>query len=310
MNINSNSSQMPSSYQSLDYPAEAQRFAPLTPPHSNKPRAQNFAESGVTAQDAGFALITQTLQGLTSALASLKAMIMKTSNARDQKKPEPYAQAFVAQSDTNRKTGEKTQTQENGYEPVAHGPYSPAQLLDGFWQKGGTMNCVTIAGIKAAMQRFGGPKEIYSSVEKTPDGYNVKMRDNPYKTYHVTNAELAYATRQSGFRGNNKQILDDANFLYAVSAKRAQFENNDGYAHRGFTAAVDSLNTWEYTEEGLGRLGLNNYVQETDAWDLINGAAGIMASNDHVVAVLNGATDNYGNRGYRPDSRASALKLR
>ncbi|MDL2182746.1 hypothetical protein P5706_00890 [Pseudomonas sp. ChxA] len=199
--------------------------------------------------------------------------------------------------------------QERSVQPQANGPYSPAALLDGFWQKWGTMNCVTVAGIKAAMQRFGGPNEVYFSVQRTYGGFDVRMRDNPRKVYHVTFDELAHATRHSGFRGNNQKILNEANFMYAVSAKRAQLENNDGYAARGFTAAVHSLDTWEHTAEGLNRLGLANYVQHTNAQDLINGAPGVMAENDHVVTVLNGRKDHYGRVGYRPNPWAAALKL-
>ncbi|MDQ0651341.1 hypothetical protein [Pseudomonas cedrina] len=194
--------------------------------------------------------------------------------------------------------------------PSSARPYTPNELISGFSQKWGTMNCVTVAGIKAAMQRFGGPNQIYSSVEQTRDGFNITMRDNPGKTYRVTYAELQYAAAHSGFKGTNQKMLNEANFLYAVSAKRAQEENNDGYASRSFAAAVGSLNTWEHTEEGLNRLGLRNYVQHTRAQDLINGAPGVMAQNDHVFTVLNGRTENYGSMGYRPDPWASALKLR
>jgi len=135
--------------------------------------------------------------------------------------------------------------------PKAASGYSPTELLSGFSQKWGTMNCVTVAGIKAAMQRFGGPERVYLSIEATPTGFNVRMRDNPFKTYHVTHAEIQYASNRSGFRGDNQKILNEANFMYAVSAKRAQHENNDGYASRSFAAAVSSLDSWEYTQEGL-----------------------------------------------------------
>ncbi|WP_248752031.1 hypothetical protein [Pseudomonas sp. MWU15-20650] len=136
------------------------------------------------------------------------------------------------------------------------------------------------------------------------------MRDNHNKNYHVTNDELAYAASCSGFTGNNQTILNAANFMYAVSAKRAQLENNDGFAAHSFRAAVDSLNTWEHTQEGLNRLGLQNYVQQTTAQALINGAPGVMAENNHVFTVLNGKTDNYGHVGYTPAPWAKALKLR
>ncbi|AZE81641.1 hypothetical protein C4J98_0196 [Pseudomonas orientalis] len=189
-------------------------------------------------------------------------------------------------------------------------PYTQNELLSGFSQKWGTMNCVTVAGIKAAMQRFGGPDQVYASVERTSDGFTVRMRDNPAKTYHVTHAELNEAAARSGFRGTNQKMLNEANFMYAVSAKRAQMENNDGYASQSFSAALNSLDSWEHTHEGLDRLGLRNYVRPASAQELINGVPGVMAQNDHVFTVLNGRTDNYGTSGYRPDPRAYALTLR
>ncbi|MGY2274946.1 MULTISPECIES: hypothetical protein [Pseudomonas] len=200
-------------------------------------------------------------------------------------------------------------TYHRGNPPIASRPYSPNELISGFSQKWGTMNCVTVAGIKAAMQRFGGPNQVYSSVEQTKDGFNIRMRDNPNKTYHVTYAELQYAAAHSGFRGTNQKMLNEANFMYAVSAKRAQLENNDGTASRSFAAAVSSLDTWEHTQEGLDRLGLRNYVRPAFAQDLIRGVPGVMAQNGHVFTVLNGRTENYGSLGYQPNPWAPALKL-
>ncbi|WP_339551171.1 hypothetical protein [Pseudomonas sp. MYb541] len=200
-------------------------------------------------------------------------------------------------------------TYQRGNPPIASRPYSPNELVSGFSQKWGTMNCVTVAGIKAAMQRFGGPNQVYHSVERTKDGFDIRMRDNPNKTYHVTYSELQYAAASSGFRGTNQKMLNEANFMYAVSAKRAQHENNDGYASRSFAAAVSSLDTWENTQEGLDRLGLRNYVRPATAHDLIRGVPGVMAQSNHVFTVLNGRTENYGRLGYQPNPWAPALKL-
>lgn len=198
---------------------------------------------------------------------------------------------------------------QKGNSRIASRPYSPHELVSGFSQKWGTMNCATVAGIKAAMQRFGGPAQIYSSVEQTKYGFNIRMRDNPNRTYHVTYAELQYAAAHSGFRGMNQKMLNEANFMYAVSAKRAQFENNDGTASRSFAAAVSSLDTWEHTQEGLDRLGLRNYVRPTTAQNLIRGVPGVMDQNDHIFTVLNGRAESYGSLGYRPNPWAPALML-
>lgn len=194
-------------------------------------------------------------------------------------------------------------------EPKNASPYSDKDLVDGFAQQLGTMNCVTVGGIKAAMKQYGGPKEIYSSVQKTADGYDVKMRDNPNKTYHVTNQEIQQATQQSGFSGNNPQMLNDANFMYAVSAKRAQEENNNGTASRSFSDALATLNGWEHTAEGLQRLGLQNHIQQATPQELANGAAGVMTHANHVFTVLNGRVEDHGRLGGAPGAWVEAYKL-
>ena len=252
--------------------------------------------SNTSARRAENADINQLMKNMMGVLISLMGNIKQLLDKLTQTKTEPNAPASTPANPR--------------YEPHAAKPYSQTALVDGFRQKRGTMNCVSVAGIKAAMQRFGGPNEIYSSVEKTRDGYDISMRDNPNRIFHVTNEEIDEATRKSGFTGNNEKMLKEANFMYAVSAKRAQFENNDGRASESFSAALATLDSWEHTHEGLYRLGLEHYVEHTSAMDLANGAPGVMASNDHVYTVLNGRKDNYGSLGYSPAPWDSALKLR
>ena len=303
-----------------------QGSAPRAPNTPKGPHAIRFSESAAkattlnsTSQNASVADLNQALKGVMQLLGSLMDRIKTLLGDLDQKKQtkpsntdKPGNTHHTGHLDRKNKAPDArpSHIDKSGSEPKAGKAYSPKELVGGFSQKPGSMNCVTIAGIKAAMQKFGGPNEVYLSVKKTTDGYDVKMRDQPDKTYHVTNKELEYATSRSGFRGNNQKILNDANFMYAVSAKRAQVENNDGYASRGFKAAVSSLDTWEHTREGLNRLGLKNHVQRTTAHELARGAPGVMAQNDHVFTVLNGRMENYGTSGHRPDPRAEAFKLR
>ena len=320
--------------QQTDTPRSAPRAS--TPPKG--PHAINFARNdekslapNSTARGAKAEDISQVLRGVMGLFSALINDIKTLLGSLDQNSTKPDKQPtnpakpspnpHTVSNDTPTKRVEEPsqhRTKRNaqplnpntsGYNPEVTNTYRPADLVSGFSQKRGTMNCVTIAGIKAAMQRFGGPKEVYSSVERTKDGYDVKMRDNPNKTFRITQAELNYATQHSGFSGNNQKMLNDANFMYAVSAKRAQLENNDGYASHSFAAAVKSLDSWEHTQEGLNRLGLKNHVQRTTARELANGAPGVMDQNNHVFTVFNGRADDYGRLGNRPTPWAHALKL-
>lgn len=327
MNIDSQLRNLLASYPSHAPQADMQHRAPRAQQESQISYAGNDAKSPASnAVGNGHATKSEA-----NSLRSLLDRLLKMLEGSTQRKTQPDAQASNAASSgsntnannqgnpanrANGSVGSNTQRGEQPYrgqsvdEPKNGSAYSADDLVDGFRQKEGTMNCVTVGGIKAAMQKFGGPKEIYSSVEKKGDGYDVKMRDDPNKTYHVTDAELKEAAGKSGFEGNNQQMLNDANFMYAVSAKRAQQENNDGTASHSFSAALNSLNTWENTTEGLERLGLKNHIQATTAQDLANGAAGVMAQNDHVFTVLNGAIENYGSLAGSPASMAQAFKLR
>ncbi|MPR01400.1 hypothetical protein F0169_04500 [Pseudomonas sp. MAFF 212408] len=288
-------------------PADTQPPARRAPRPTKGPQSISFgpanskspASSSTTAK-ADTTDGKQPLQELLSLVRSMVTAIETLLAGLDEKKTPPDAKPTP--------TPTPKDLPDNAPKPGK--PYTPDALINGFSQKRGSMNCVTVAGIKAAMQRFGGPKEVYASVEQTKDGVDVKMRDAPNKTFHVTTAELKYAAAHSGFKGSNQKMLNDANFMYAVSAKRAQMENNDGTASRSFAAAVKTLDTWEHTQEGLQRLGLRNYVQRTSAKELANGTPGVMAQNDHVFTVLNGRIENYGNLGSRPNGWAEAYKLK
>ena len=169
-----------------------------------------------------------------------------------------------------------------------------AKIWDGFYQ-GVQSNCVTVSAIKAAMMRFGqSPADIYKEVAATPTGYDVVMRDGVRVS--VNHDELSRARRGALLRGSDQTLLDDANFLYAVSAKRAQLENNDFRGNQGFDVAMDTLNDGEWPGEALRRLGLFGYVRESDARELAAGAIGTLANSWHSVVVINGVLDLYGEK--------------
>jgi len=127
------------------------------------------------------------------------------------------------------------------------------------------------------------------------------MRDGVEVTF--TEAELQMASRGSQFVGKNREMLEDACFLFAASAKRAQKENNDGTAARSFNQAIKTLNDGECSREGLLRLGLKIHIRTVPLSALLNGMIGTIERRGHSVAVIEGVEELWGKRGgtpYRP----------
>jgi hypothetical protein len=157
-------------------------------------------------------------------------------------------------------------------------------------------NCVTISAIKAAMMKFGhNPHGIYKTIEASDTGYRIVMRDG-FKL-HITHDELRQAKAGANFGADRpNDVLVNAQFLYAVSAKRAYLENNDGEANKSFAAAMRSLNDGEYPGQALRRLGLKNFVAPATITDFMNGAIGTISSSFHSMAVVDGCLDSYGHK--------------
>ncbi|MDT3230496.1 MULTISPECIES: CsgG/HfaB family protein [Pseudomonas] len=185
----------------------------------------------------------------------------------------------------------------------------PDNIWSGFRQ-GPDGNCVTVSAIKAAMYRFGqSPTDIFKEVIKTSGGYQVVMRDDFKLT--LTDRELAEGARSARFVGADKGMLKDAQFLFAVSAKRAQMENNDRTAGRSFQAAIRSLNNGEDETgpgEGFMRLGLKKHMKKVSVRDLANGQLGMCNRAMHSVAVINGREELWGRQGSAP-TRGQAVAL-
>lgn len=177
----------------------------------------------------------------------------------------------------------------------------PDDIWGGFRQ-GPDGNCVTVSAIKAAMHRFGqSPTDIYKEVTKIDGGYRVVMRDNFRLT--LTDHELQQAVQGSSFVGLDREMLKDARFLYAASAKRAQMKNNDGTAGSSFYAAMQSLNDKEDEwgpGEGFERLGLRAHMRTVEARDLADGLVGMCNRRGHSVAVINGREELWGRQGGAP----------
>jgi hypothetical protein len=177
----------------------------------------------------------------------------------------------------------------------------PQDIWSGFYQ-GTPSNCVTVSAIKAAMMRFGqSPADIYRQVTAISAGYEVVMRDG--YTLTLTHEQLNKAKAASGLQGSDRALLDDANFLYAVSARRAQLENNDFRASQSFEVAMETLNDGEFPGQALRRLGLFAYVRESSVDELAKGAIGTLADTGHSVAVIDGALDYFGEKQQLRSSR-------
>lgn len=187
----------------------------------------------------------------------------------------------------------------------------PDNIWSGFYQ-GSELNCVTVSAIKAAMMKYGqNPQGIYKRIIETPEGYTVTMRDSC--TVHLTHDELKKAQKGSHFFGEDKGLLHDAIFMFAVSAKRAQMENHEFRAEASFEAAMGTLNDRETPGEALRRLGLYAFTRSSTAEELASGVAGTLANHGHSVGVFDGIIDFYGSTiklaGSDWEKGAHALKL-
>lgn len=323
MNIDSQLRNLFTSYPSHAPQADMQHSAPNVPRAQQGPQI-NYAGNDAKSPASNAAFTGHTTKSETNSISSFLDRLMKMFDGSAQRKTQPDAQASNAASSgsntnannhgnpanrangsggSNTQQGEQSYSGKSGDEPKKSGPYSEQDLVSGFRQEGGTENCVTVGAIKAAMQKEGGPAEVYDSVEKKGDGFDVKMKDSD-KIYHVSNTELEEAAKKSGFKGDNQQMLKDANFMYAVSAKREQQESGGS-----FSDGLNALNQVQLATKGFERLGLKDDVRQASAQELANGEAGVIAQNNHVAAVLDGNVEDYGTLGRTPDAGVYALKL-
>ncbi|KQM55402.1 hypothetical protein ASE80_19255 [Pseudomonas sp. Leaf15] len=188
-----------------------------------------------------------------------------------------------------------TQSLEPSPTPTDHSRTTSGMRVKNIWKDFFQVregNCVTVSAIKAAMVKFGHhPADIFDTFKSTREGIEVTMKDG-VKTA-ITHAELEMARASAGFAGRGK-VLQHAIVLYALSAKRAQNEDNDYSAHQGYEAALRTLNDGESPGEALGRLGLINHMRKGDVQALKNGAIGTLATAHHSVAVIDGFIDLWG----------------
>ncbi|WP_390898776.1 hypothetical protein [Pseudomonas brenneri] len=188
---------------------------------------------------------------------------------------------------------------------------NPGKKPDNIWsgfKQGPDGNCVTVSAIKAAMMHFGQkPTDVFKEVKEAGNGFDVTMRDG-FKL-HLSKDEVRVAATHARFEGDDPQMMTDANFMFAASAKRAQMENNDGTASRSFMAGIKTLNDGEYHREGLDRLGLKGHYRQASDKDLRNSKVGVVAYNGHSMAVINGRIELWGNRGGVPKSGMATIMI-
>lgn len=175
------------------------------------------------------------------------------------------------------------------------------------FKQGADGNCTTVAVIKTAMMKFGKkPTDVFKDVKASGDGYDVQMRDG--FQLHLSKSELVQAAQQARFEGTDPEMITNANFLYAASAKRAFMEGNEGNGYgndhnagRSYQDALVSLNDGERPDEVLDRLGLNGLYRKSSSDELASGVLGVVAYNEHTMAVIEGQVELWGGRGGRPD---------
>ncbi|AZE74495.1 hypothetical protein C4K00_4284 [Pseudomonas synxantha] len=184
---------------------------------------------------------------------------------------------------------------------------SPGKKPDNIWSgfsQGPDGNCVTVSAIKGAMMKFGQkPTDVFKEVKETENGYQVTMRDG-FKL-DLSKDELKQAARYAQFKGDNPQMLTDANFMFAASAKRAQMEgngldDNPNESKKSFAHAMQSLNNGEMPHEALDRLGLKGLYRKSSSSELASGKLGVVAYDRHSMAVIDGKVELWGRRGGAP----------
>gem|GEM_PF-2372317 len=160
--------------------------------------------------------------------------------------------------------------------------------LVGSWRQGAEGNCVSVATIKAAMQKYG--NNVFKSTERTPDGgYNLTLQDG--KKVSVSAQELETANRMNRFVGNGAE-RDYANLCYAAMAKRALENGHEGA--RTFARACHSLNNGEAVEYPMNLLGLKGKYKRISLNDMKNHDSVITWNHNHCLYANNGRVDGYG----------------
>jgi len=174
----------------------------------------------------------------------------------------------------------------------------PKDIWFGFTE-GEFNNTGMVAGIKAAMMRFGqSPTEVFASVREGKGGYEVVMKDG-YKT-SITREEVDKARQWADFNGADAGMIKDATFMYAVAAKREQDNRsiemlNGGVTHYRddpFEDAMDSLNNYFWGHKALVNLGLSAHMRKMPYSQAESeGVVAVVTVNYQSLLMTNGNVD-------------------
>ncbi|MDQ7825769.1 MAG: hypothetical protein RDV48_23410 [Candidatus Eremiobacteraeota bacterium] len=152
-------------------------------------------------------------------------------------------------------------------------------LISAFSQ-GSKGNCASVATIKAAMDAYG--DEVFQSVTQNPDGSTeVVMKDGTEVS--ISAKEMKIAEQMADFEGMEGEDMEQAVLCYAVMAKNAQMEQNDGY--QSYAGACRSLNNGEWPDDCARFLGLEECMMPVNP-DSIEGTSYdemVVWSNEHAV---------------------------
>lgn len=143
-------------------------------------------------------------------------------------------------------------------------PLSTQELIAGFYQ-GASNNCASIAAIKAALKLYGGAERVLANAVETTDGLVITLRDSTKLV--LTAGELARATEASAFKGENKQLLAHAWFLYAIMANTYAARHFGSESAENTERALKVLSTnglyWSESVEYLGLTARRHIVFDT-----------------------------------------------
>ena len=151
-------------------------------------------------------------------------------------------------------------------------------------------NCASIALIKCAIATFGINNVFKSKIENANDYTIILLNED---TVSLSKQELDSATRRSGFvKDDNQAIFNQANFIYAVMAKRAVKFSGDDYSFSNCTDFDEALAVFHngFTVTYLPALLGLGQVKVKHKREL----SYIFANGYHAVFASKKVFDNYG----------------
>lgn len=161
----------------------------------------------------------------------------------------------------------------------------PDDLITAFDQ-GSRANCVSVAVIKAAIDRFG--SDVFQEVEKLPEGgYRVTMRDGYELT--LTPDDMRMAAQASDFEtehGGDPEALALATLCFAAMARR---QDEQSLMDETLSESFYQLNDGARTPTGFSLLGLQDYVRMIPA-DQAAGQRGVVGDGPDHSAFIDGDT--------------------